>query len=204
MKWFGIGFLILIVFGFVFYYQGRVLVQKKDTLLAFTQTLPPQATPQKTITPQATKNPIAFQSAPIIQKTPTVSLNPDTVFWLINGYRNTQGKPALQKSNELCAIANSRVDGVMANWRSSYDNTKVGAHYGFAQSASSYSGTGVGENLYFNGTSEGMVLEGWKSSPRHNELLLATERGGTVINFGCVASKYSDIGSVTLLLVGDR
>lgn len=135
---------------------------------------------------------------------PLPVLHNDIIFSLVNGYRASNGKPTLTISKELCGMAERRADYMMANGMEAFKKSKPDNHYGFDSSTDNYSGAGVGENLAANIGIDKDVLDIWVKSPRHNELLLLTSRDGASITKGCVATRVSKVGSITVLLVGDK
>ena len=145
----------------------------------------------------------------IIAKTETTEvgqplpvLHGDVIFGLINQYRSSKGLPFLSVSDELCRLAEGRADLMMANDMEAFKRSGTGSHYGF--DSTNYSGEGVGENLAANVGLDADVLTIWKNSPPHNELLLWTVKDGTPITKGCVATRVSKVGSIVVLLVGDK
>ncbi len=135
-------------------------------------------------------------------KPPLPILNGGNIFNLINQYRSSKGLPFLSVSSELCAIAEGRADLMMANDMEAFKKSATGSHFGL--DSTSYSGQGVGENLAANLARDEDVLRKWQSSPPHNELMLWTSKDGTSITKGCIATRVSEVGSIIVLLVGDK
>ena len=135
-------------------------------------------------------------------KTPLPKLNGGNIFGLVNQYRSSKGLPFLSVSSELCSIAEGRADLMMANKMEAFKKSGTGSHFGFDNV--NYSGAGMGENLAGNMARDIDVLTIWKNSPPHNELMLWTSKDGTPITKGCVATRVSEVGSIVVLLVGDK
>jgi len=137
-------------------------------------------------------------------KPPLPVLNGGNIFGLVNQYRSSKGLPFLSVSDELCGIAESRASLMMANKMEAFKGSSVGNHYDLSSYASRYSGAGIGENLAANMARDIDVLTIWKNSPPHNELMLWTTKDGTPITKGCIATRVSEVGSIVVLLVGDK
>lgn len=133
---------------------------------------------------------------------PLPVLSGGNIFGLVNQYRSSKGLPFLSVSNELCGIAEGRADLMMANKMEAFKKSGTGSHFGF--DSVNYSGEGVGENLAANVARDVDVLTIWKNSPPHNELMLWTSKDGTPITKGCIATRVSEVGSIVVLLVGDK
>lgn len=139
-----------------------------------------------------------------IQQKSLPILNGGVIFSLINNYRASLGKPFLSVSSELCAFAEQRADYMMQNNMEAFKSSDTGNHTGLSNISSQYSGEMIGENLGANLGSDTSVLNIWKNSPPHNELMLVTEKDGILMTKGCIATRVSEIGSITVLLVGDK
>ncbi len=137
-------------------------------------------------------------------KPPLPVLNGGNIFGLVNQYRSSKGLPFFSVSDELCGIAESRANLMMANKMEAFKESSVGNHYGLSSYTSRYSGAGIGENLAANVARDIDVLAIWKNSPPHNELMLWTTKDGTPITKGCIATRVSEVGSIVVLLVGDK
>lgn len=164
-----------------------------------------EVTPNITIAPFPVLSPsheptVSPKVAPTKQPLPV--LNGASIFNAVNAYRSQNGAPFLSVSDELCRIAESRADYMMANNMSAFKTSGLGAHTGFRDVQ--YSGNGVGENLAANVASTANVMAIWKNSPPHNELMLWTIKDNTPITKGCVATRVSEIGSIVVLEVGDK
>jgi len=110
----------------------------------------------------------------------------------------------LTVSDELCRLAETRADYMMRNGMEAFKSSQTGSHTGLIDVSSQYSGGGVGENLAANLSSDTAVIGIWKNSPPHRELMLWTEKDGFLITKGCVATRVSEVGSIVILLVGDK
>jgi len=144
-------------------------------------------------------------NSPTTTKTQTLPvLNGGNIFNLVNTYRSSNDKPFLSVSSELCRLAEIRADYMMANKMAAFKSSESGGHTGLSDITSQYSGGGVGENLAANVNTNASVLEIWKNSPPHKELMLWTEKDGFPITKGCVATRVSEVGSIVVLLVGDK
>ncbi|MFA6007029.1 MAG: CAP domain-containing protein [Candidatus Shapirobacteria bacterium] len=150
----------------------------------------PETTPTSTSTPTKTG------------KQPLPVLKGSSIFSFVNQYRASKGLPFLSVSDELCKLAEKRADLMMANNMEAFKKSGTGNHYQFDDVQ--YSGNGVGENIAANLGRDKDVVEKWKTSPPHNELMLWTEKEGTQITKGCVATRVSEVGSIVVLLVGDK
>jgi len=137
-------------------------------------------------------------------KQPLPILNGSNIFNMINSYRASNGKPFLSVSDELCRLAGLRADYMMANNMAAAKSNKAGEHSGFDDFINQYSGNGLGENLALNLATDASVIEVWKNSPPHKELMLWTERDGIQITKGCISTRVSEVGSVVVLLIGDK
>ena len=93
---------------------------------------------------------------------------------------------------------------MMSNRMTAFKSSETGGHTGLINVSSQYSGGGVGENLAANVDTDASVIEIWKTSTPHRELMLWTEKDGTPITKGCIATRVSEIGSIVVLLVGDK
>lgn len=153
-----------------------------------------------TIEPTLTPSKKSTSSSPTKQPLPV--LNGGNIFSLVNQYRSSKGLPFLSVSDELCGMAEKRADLMMANNMEAFKKSSTGNHYQFDDVQ--YSGEGVGENVAANLARDNDVVEKWKTSPAHNELMLWTEKEGTKITKGCVATRVSEVGSIVVLLVGDK
>lgn len=168
----------------------------------------------ETPNPQPTVIPIAIPTLkptvkPLKQnvqqaKQPLPILSGSNIFNMVNAFRMTNGKPGLSVSDELCRLAEARADYMMANGMTAFKSSTTGGHTGFTDVSSQYSGSGVGENLAANSATDASVIEIWKNSPPHRDLMLWTEKGGFPITKGCLATRVSEVGSIAILLVGDK
>lgn len=156
----------------------------------------------KDITIEPTSIPSKKPTSSSPTKQPLPVLNGGNIFSLVNQYRSSKGLPFLSVSNELCGMAEKRADLMMVNNMEAFKKSSTGNHYQFDDVQ--YSGEGVGENVAANLARDNDVVEKWKTSPAHNELMLWTEKEGTKITKGCVATRVSEVGSIVVLLVGDR
>lgn len=155
-----------------------------------------------TIEPTSTTTPTKKTTLLNPTKQPLPVLNGGNIFSLVNQYRSSKGLPFLSVSDELCGMAEKRADLMMANNMEAFKKSSTGNHYQFDDVQ--YSGEGVGENVAANLAKDSDVVEKWKTSPAHNELMLWTEKEGTKITKGCVATRVSEVGSIVVLLVGDK
>lgn len=135
-------------------------------------------------------------------KQPLPVLSGSNIFNIVNQYRSSKGLPFLSVSDELCSIAEKRADLMMANNMEAFKKSSTGNHYQFGNVQ--YSGEGIGENVAANFAKDNDAVEQWKTSPGHNELMLLTEKDGAKITKGCVATRVSEVGSIVVLLVGDK
>jgi hypothetical protein len=135
---------------------------------------------------------------------PLPVLHGGVIFGLVNQYRSSKGLPFLSVSSELCSIAEARADLMMANNMEAFKESSTGNHYDFSEYVNRYSGAGIGENLAGNVARDIDVLTMWKNSPPHNELMLWTIKNGEPITKGCIATRVSTVGSIVVLLVGDK
>lgn len=156
----------------------------------------------KNITIEPTSIPSKKPTSSNPTKQPLPILNGGNIFSLVNQYRSSKGLPFLSVSDELCGMAEKRADLMMANNMEAFKKSSTGNHYQFDDVQ--YSGEGVGENVAANLARDNDVVEKWKTSPAHNELMLWTEKEGTKITKGCVATRVSEVGSIVILLVGDK
>lgn len=181
----------------------------------------PSFIPKQTETPnpQPTKTPIPSPSQIVIPQTnqptftpkPTIGnlpvLSGANIFYFINNYRQQKGLPQLQLSNELCTLAQQRVDFLIKEDPSG-EKSFIGNHYKFQEMLYDvYSGNTIGENLSGNKKGDVEVVEGWKKSPPHNELLLGTHSpNGTVYTNGCVRTAVSSDNKYNqaVFLIGDK
>jgi len=156
----------------------------------------------KDITIEPTTIPTKKTTSSNPTKQPLPVLNGGNIFSLVNQYRSSKGLPFLSVSDELCGMAGKRADLMMANNMEAFKKSSTGNHYQFDDVQ--YSGEGVGENVAANLAKDNDVVEKWKTSSAHNELMLWTEKEGTKITKGCVATRVSEVGSIVVLLVGDK
>lgn len=173
-----------------------------QTAPTVTPTKSPTPTPAPTTTQPLIKTDATSQAQPTSAKLPV--LNGGNIFSLVNAYRSSYGKPYLTVSDELCRLAEIRADYMMRNGMEAFKSSQTGGHTGLIDVSSQYSGGGVGENLAANLGSDPAVIEIWKNSPPHRELMLWTEKDGTLITKGCIATRVSEVGSIVVLLVGDK
>jgi len=173
-----------------------------QTVPTVTPTKSPTPTSAPTTTQPLKKTDTASQVQPTPAKLPV--LNGGNIFNLVNTYRSSNGKPFLTVSDELCNLAEIRADYMMRNGMEAFKSSQTGGHTGLIDVSSQYSGGGVGENLAANLGSDPAVIEIWKNSPPHRELMLWTEKDGTLITKGCIATRVSEVGSIVVLLVGDK
>lgn len=189
---------------------NRPLIQKVDV----TPTSSPSENPTPSFIPIPTSKPTAtstppptakVNSAPVVAPTkqPLPVLSGSEIFNAINAYRASRSKPGLSVSDELCRIAEGRADFMMVDKMAAFKSSSKGNHTGFRDTFD-YSGAGIGENLAANVVSTASVMALWKSSPPHNELMLATEWNGTPMIKGCIAIRVKDYGSVVVLEIGDK
>ena len=203
----------ILYFG-LFLLGGFLLVKALNYSYEQTDSGYPKAMPTFSI-PTSTPIPSPVPTKKIINKTtettnlnsntnkpPLPKLNGGNIFGLVNQYRSSKGLPFLSVSSELCSIAEGRADLMMANKMEAFKKSGTGSHFGFDNV--NYSGAGVGENLAANLARDVDVLTIWKNSPPHNELMLWTTKDGTPITKGCVATRVSEVGSIVVLLVGDK
>lgn len=173
----------------------------------------PTSTPLPTIKPT---KPALIPSTPkptvipkLIPSQPKSNINGSGVFNSVNAYRASKGLPGLDVSDELCRLATIRANFI------AIDNHKrlkeEPGHPGFDEQLGfdKYSGRYIGENISFigfkstNNSSQG-VVDWWKISPSHNELLLNTQVEGITATKGCVATALDNEGTISILLVGDK
>ena len=93
---------------------------------------------------------------------------------------------------------------MMSNRMTAFKSSETGGHKGLTDVSSQYSGGGIGENLAANVGTDTSAIETWKASAPHRELMLWTEKNGTSITKGCIATRVSEVGSIVVLLVGDK
>lgn len=162
-------------------------------------------TPLPTPTPAPIKTPVPQAiPTPTPTKQPLPVLNGGNIFNMVNAFRTANGKPGLSVSDELCRLAEARADYMMANNMAAFKSSKTGGHTGLIDVSSQYSGSGVGENLAANLGTDASVIEIWKNSPPHRELMLWTEKNGSSMTKGCIATRVSEVGSIIVLFVGDK
>lgn len=180
----------------------------EETVLAQPKASP---TPQATETRLKVQKPIQVSSpAPVVYEVP--SLQGGTIFNLINNYRQSKGLWTFSVSDELCALAEKRVDFLMANDMAAAKASVPGNHVGLYDQVQSYSGTGVAENFVSNAYTDQEVLTAWQNSPPHNAVLLSTKtvredqppEARTDITKGCIAIRIKGYESMVVLLVGDK
>lgn len=171
----------------------------------FNTTIKNEVVPSATIVPTPSSSPSqkpTVGTKTSVGKQPLPVLSGASIFNAVNTYRAQNGHPFLSVSDELCRIAESRADYMMANNMSAFKTSGLGSHTGFRDVQ--YSGNGVGEDLAANVISTANVMTVWKNSPPHNELMLTTIKDNTPITKGCVATRVSEIGSIVVLEVGDK
>jgi len=197
--------LLLALIGFL-YVKDQELGQKYEK-----QSQPSVSLATTTPTPAPTgtirrlpsiNTPTPFPKA--IEKPPLPVLNGSSIFNMVNTFRASNGKPFLSVSDELCRLAEARADYMMSNKMTAFKSSKTNGHTGFTNAISQYSGSGVGENLAANVSADMSVIEIWKNSPPHKELMLSVKENDTQITKGCIATRVSEIGSIVVLLVGDK
>ncbi len=170
-------------------------------------------------TPIYTPNPIATPTfAPKIIQTPQYTKSPETsrvalpslngsnIFYFINDYRLKNGVPQIPLNDELCQYAQKRAETI-ASEDPQLKKSALMNHFKFREFINSLNeDIIIGENINVNSTTESQVLEGWKSSPPHNELMLATHFPEGAIYFGgCVKSVVTSQGNnATVFLVGGK
>lgn len=178
-----------------------VLEEKIEKSTVIPTIITPTSTPTKTPskTNQQTEN---NTNSTTSSKPPLPVLSGANIFALINQYRSNQSLPFLSVSDELCNLAEKRASLMMANNMEAFKNSSAGNHYQF--DSVEYSGEGVGENIGANFAKDADVVNAWKKSPGHNALMLLTEKDGAIITKACVATRVSEVGSIVILLVGDK
>lgn len=180
--------------------KGNIKQDNSDKLAVTTST--PFATTTSTSKPVSKTTMVTAKTNTQTSKLPT--LNGSSIFSLINNYRSASGKPFLSVSSELCNLAEQRADYMMANNMEAFKSSGTGGHTGLSSMTNQYSGGMIGENLGANLSSNSAVLNIWKNSAPHNELMLVTEKGGFQMTKGCVATRVSTVGSIVVLLIGDK
>lgn len=174
-------------------------------IISATETPTSQPTAKPTVLPTkapATVKVVTQSSQPSKAKLPVLSGS--NIFNMVNAFRAANGKPGLSVSSELCGLAEARADYMMANNMAAFKSSQTGGHTGLIDVSSQYSGSGVGENLAANLGTDASVIDIWKNSPPHRELMLWTEKNGFPMTKGCVATRVSDVGSIIVLLIGDK
>jgi len=201
-----IAIILLLVLVGLLYAKGQELNRKLENQFSVLQpTVIPTPTPTKPVDPRKVPSrnmPTSFPKA--IEKLPLPVLNGGNIFNRVNAFRTSNGKPFLSVSDELCRLAEIRADYMMSNGMAAFKSSKTGGHTGLIDVSSRYSGGGVGENLAANLSNDPAVIEIWKNSPPHRELMLWTEKDGFLITKGCIATRVSEVGSIVVLLVGDK
>ena len=157
--------------------------------------------PAQVVTTQASKP--TYIPRPIATTVPILS--GANIFYFINGYRSQNGKPELQLSDELCQLAQYRAS-LMLNEDPRLEKSSLMNHYKFSELMDRYSGNTIGENLYtsqHNGDVD--AITAWKSSPAHNQMMLATTSpNGTVYTHGCVKTDSNTSSNAAVFLIGDK
>lgn len=177
----------------------------KNPIISPTENPMPQPTTKPTSLP--VRIPTVAKSGTQPSQPPKANLpvlNGSNIFNMVNAFRAANGKPGLSVSDELCRLAETRADYMMANNMAAFKSSKTGGHTGLIDVSSQYSGSGVGENLAANLGTDAAVIEIWGNSPPHRELMLWTEKNGFPIAKGCIATRVSEVGSITVLFVGDK
>jgi len=199
---------LITLFSAVLYIRAEKIeknLKNKDFVITPTSTLIPSQAPTPTAKPSVvpSKRNSIVETQPVLKKLPVLSGG--NIFNLVNSYRLSNGRPSLSISDELCRLAESRADYMMANNMAAAKSNRAGEHSGFNDDfINQYSGNGLGENLAFNSAMDVSVIELWKNSPPHRDLMLWTEKDGIPITKGCIATRVSEVGSVVVLLVGDK
>lgn len=187
------GIIITIILTFVGVYYFKLITSPKTSQL-----------PVKTKSLQVIKPIPTFIPSPSSVTPSLPSLHGDVIFNLINQYRVSKGLPFYIVSNELCNLAQERANYLIANNMAAFKSSSIGNHTGFREMTANYSGSGVGEDLLGNVTSDQYALADWQSSPPHNALLLATNYQGEIMTKACVATIVKPYGDIAVLLVGDK
>lgn len=180
---------------FILSLGGMLFLLRNYLIASRSMNATPAASLVPTVTSQETPQSVAT-------KPPLPVLSGADIFNAVNSYRAKNGKPFLSVSDELCKIAEDRANYMMANGMSAFKTSGVGAHTGFRDTQ--YSGMGIGENLAANVGSTARTMYIWENSLPHRELMLWTEKDGTLITKGCVATRVSIVGSIVVLEVGDK
>lgn len=209
----------LLVFVGVFYWSFQV---RQNNLLPITQIkrevtqsatpsgiLSPSPTPTKKASVTKVQTQIPTQ-APIYYE--VSKLHGGTIFNLINNYRQSKSLWTLNVSDELCVLAEKRVDFLMANDMAAAKASVPGNHVGLYDQVQSYSGTGIAENFVSNAYTDQEVLTAWQNSPPHNKVILSTKteredqryEDRTDVTKGCMAVRVKGDESRAVLLVGDK
>jgi len=134
--------------------------------------------------------------------TPTpkqITLNPDTLYSLINAHRRENHLSPLQANPSLEKSAALKIDDMNANqyWRHQ-DKQEVESWYLFRQAGYGYQL--AGENLGFAVTSEWQVFADWVASPTHNLQLLEPEYEDMGLATDCVTyTKLAGGGCLVVL-----
>jgi len=127
-----------------------------------TPTPTPTFTPIPTQTPTPTESSEQTQEAPQDQSEKPPSLNPDTIFEMINNHRASLNLPPFQKDDRLCALAKERGPEL-------YDEIFVthNIHGGFYSRNLPY---WITENMKY-GDSETSVFNWWLGSSIHRKAI---------------------------------
>lgn len=100
---------------------------------------------------------ITAKTVPSVTPTPIIKLSEDVLFGLINEWKYKEDGYTYSKHEDLCEIANDRVDDPYT-------------HQGFIDKYWNYPYE-LSENLSKDHLSEQSVLNGWLNSKRHREAL---------------------------------
>lgn len=112
----------------------------------------------------------------------TFEINTDEVLNKVNNFRQENGLKTLIKNDKLCSVARTRLTEVGSNW----------SHKGFSAARFCVVNCHIGENLARDFKSEQTIVDGWKNSPTHRDVMLMSD-----MKYGCVASN----GQYTVLEV---
>jgi len=117
-------------------------------------------------------------------------VNENELFDLVNAYKTESKVKAAVKDEFLCKIAGMRLGVVADDW------SHAGFEEGWTYNLKGNNYQTLGENLAKGFYSAKDVLDGWKTSPKHNEIMLYKD------DAMCVKCKNIDLTNYCVLITG--